>query len=103
MIIRTFTLATLLLAPLAEAKPRDLQGGDGARRGPPQVAFDACANQAEDSACSFTGRRDETVRGSCVAPRHEQPEQEGSLVCVPEGGPPHLRHQRGSSAGGAQR
>ena len=93
MIIRTLCIAVLLLAPLAEAKPRDLQGREGARRGPPQEAFDACANQSEDSACSFTGRREETVQGSCVVPRAPA-EQADLLVCAPEGGPPHLRHQR---------
>ena len=92
MIIRTLTIASLLLAPLAEAK--NLQGREGARRGPPQEAFDACANQSEDSTCSFTGRREETVQGTCKAPRHRSAEQVDSLVCAPEAEPPHLRHQR---------
>lgn len=82
--IKTIThcaLALFLTAsftiPLADAQPG--QGGQGGGRGgPPEEAFEACADKADGDACSFSGRRGD-VEGSCVIPRNE----EETLVCAP--------------------
>lgn len=45
---------------------------------PPPEAIKACAQLSEGEACSFAGRGDDVVSGSClISPRQE------SLVCVP--------------------
>jgi hypothetical protein len=49
-----------------------------ARRGPPPEAVDACSNAQEGAGCSFIGRRDDTVSGTCEFMRDD-------FVCVPEG------------------
>ncbi|NEX20177.1 hypothetical protein G3480_07590 [Thiorhodococcus mannitoliphagus] len=86
-----FTLC--LTAPFAQAES-DSQVGR--RHGPPPEAFDACADQAENAACQFTGRRGDTVEGTCITPRRS----DDGLVCAPEGGPPHQHAQgRDRSAG----
>ncbi len=59
----------------------------GQRRGPPPEAIDACDGQAEDASCRFAGRRGDDVEGTCISP----PGYEDTLVCAPEGGPPHHR------------
>jgi hypothetical protein len=75
------TCALCMAAPFAQAQP-DSQGGR--RHGPPPEAIDACTDQAENAACEFTGRRGETVEGTCISP----PGGDNELVCAPEGGPP---------------
>lgn len=61
----------------------------GRPHGPPPEAVEACANLAEGDACSFSGRRGE-VEGTCIVP----PQDEETLACAPEGGPPHDRGRR---------
>ena len=73
-------------APLAHARP-DAQRGH--RHGPPPEAFEACEGQEENAACSFPGFRGEDVEGICIFP--PDAEDEETLVCAPEGGPPHQR------------
>ncbi|MEM9401230.1 MAG: hypothetical protein AAGA44_01945 [Pseudomonadota bacterium] len=81
---------SLMLMGIACAEPDDTDENTGEkRRGPPDVAFEACASAVEGDPCSFEGRRGEAVKGSCT-PRGEHP-----LVCVPEGGPPKHRLERG--------
>src|SRR5262245_42774625 len=70
-------LAAALVATSSHAN--DQHGPRNGHRGPPQVAIDACASLSEGDACSFTGRNDETVDGTCFAP----PDHE--LACKPEG------------------
>lgn len=53
-------------------------GGDQQHRRPPPEALDACQGKASGAACSFTGRRDETVSGTCFAPQSDLP-----LACRP--------------------
>ena len=48
-----------------------------ARRGPPPEALEACTNAQEGVSCSFIGRRDEAVTGTCEFKRDD-------LVCAPE-------------------
>ncbi len=57
---------------------QDDRGDRGERRGPPQVALDACDSAQDGGACGFEGRRGESLSGTCES-IHE------TLVCVPEG------------------
>lgn len=68
-------------APLTSAQP-DERGG---RRPPPppQEAIDACEGKQANASCSFTGRRDDVVEGTCISPPGVD-----TLACAPEGGPP---------------
>lgn len=75
--------ASMIYASLSYAQP----GGHGRPQGPPPEAIEACADLSEGDACSFTGRRDDEVKGTCIVlPRGDE-----GLVCAPEGGPPHER------------
>lgn len=48
----------------------------GHRRGPPEQALQACADQAANSQCTFEGRRGQNVEGMCIARRNGE-----GLVC----------------------
>ena len=76
-------LTCLLYTSLSCAAPNDR----GRPQGPPPEAIDACANLSEGDSCSFTGRRDDTVEGTCMRP----PEGGDELACAPEGGAPEER------------
>lgn len=78
----TVALFFLVLASLATMACAQPNRGEG-RRGPPPEAIEACAGKSADDPCSFTGRRDDTIEGTCFAP-HDVDE----LACAPEGGPP---------------
>lgn len=52
------------------------------RRQPPQAAINACLNLAENSSCSFVGRNQSTVTGTCTIPPNSS-----QLACKPAGGP----------------
>ena len=57
-----------------------------ARHGPPPEALEACTDAQEGAGCSFIGRRDDSLSGTCEFMRDD-------FVCVPEGhrrrgGPP---------------
>ncbi|MEQ9462653.1 MAG: hypothetical protein RJQ10_03245 [Haliea sp.] len=73
-------LGATVMAQVACAQPG---GGQGARRGPPPEAYEACADLAAGDSCTMTGRRGDTLEGSCIVPS----EDESSVVCAPEGGP----------------
>lgn len=80
--------AFLMMASCANAQPGgDRSGSDdrGQRRGPPPEALSACQNLSVGAACSFTGRRNESVSGQCVITPDEQ------MACKPEGRPPRSR------------
>jgi hypothetical protein len=79
-VTQLFLLATYLSSTIASAEPEQ---ESGKRRGPPPEAIEACADQAEGAACTFSGRRGD-VSGSCIVP----PNDEETLACAPEGGPP---------------
>ncbi|WP_414981672.1 hypothetical protein [Congregibacter sp.] len=64
----------------------------GKRRGPPPEAIEACANQSEGQACSFTGRRGD-MTGVCFAP----PKEDAVLACAPGGRPPGHRERENDS------
>ena len=67
----TVVLAAYLTSTIANAQP-DQQSGK--RRGPPPVAFEVCADQAEGAACSFSGHHGD-VTGSCIVPQREGDEK----------------------------
>lgn len=75
---------SMTAASLSYAAP----GGDRGRpQGPPPEAIQACASLSEGAACSFTGRRDDVINGTCMT----LPNGEEGLACAPEGGPPGER------------
>lgn len=75
----------LMIVPLiqvitATAFAADDDRSQGKRRhGPPPEAIEACSALTAGDACSFTGRNDEELAGTCFAP------QDRDLVCKPEG------------------
>lgn len=77
----------MLMALMVVVLVTPVWAGDDNRRGrpkqPPAEALEACSAQIEGDACSFVGRREETVSGVCLVVPEEQ------LACVPEG------HRRG--------
>ena len=77
---RAILVGICLFTQVATAQPG---GGSGERRGPPPEAYEACDDLAIGSSCEMTGRRGDTLQGTCMASR----EDEDTLVCAPEGGP----------------
>jgi hypothetical protein len=70
--------------------------GRGRRRGPPPEAIAACNGKASGAACTFTGRRGETLAGTCFAPRQRAASGTGAAA----GGPPlACRPARGARGG----
>jgi len=57
--------------------------GSGAPHRPPPQAIEACSNKASGASCSFVGREDKTLSGTCFAP----PEGNHPLACRPVHGP----------------
>lgn len=85
--VKFVTLAVVLAAPLAVfASPER-----GERPGPPPEAIEACASAEEGDACSFEGRNDDIVEGTCMP----GPVPELPLACRPAGGAPPPRGSRG--------
>ena len=82
-LFNTLFFASMVFASLSWAAP-----GDRDRpQGPPPEAIEACADLAEGNACSFTGRRNDEITGTCMVSR----KTDKGLVCAPEGGPPRER------------
>lgn len=77
-IASAFALILMTAAPQTYAQS-DRRGPPG---GAPEEAITACSNLSEGDACSFEGRRNDTVEGSCMITPDE------ALACAPEGGPP---------------
>lgn len=79
----TTTLFLLLYtaAPTSSARPDP--GGGMRPHMPPPEAVDACEGKQADAECSFTGRRNDIVVGTCITPPGLD-----ELACAPEGGPP---------------
>ncbi|MFW2403926.1 MAG: hypothetical protein ACN4GT_04095 [Gammaproteobacteria bacterium] len=86
-------LAMLALVGATAAYAESNDSGYGqqrqARRGPPPQALEACEALIEGDACSFTGRNDEVLNGTCFSPR------EDILACRPEGHEGRGRHGNG--------
>lgn len=77
-----YLIAALLGLTLGSAASLSFAQPPGGRGGPPPEATEACANLSEGDACSFEGRRGETLEGECFMP----PRGEEVLACKPEGG-----------------
>ena len=99
----------------ASAQPNDSQGGgqgntvmDGRGgsdmgpgggqhpHGPPPQAIDACKDKSSGASCSFVGRENQTVSGSCFAP----PGENHPLACRPDRGAKGAGGQGGKESGG---
>lgn len=63
-------------------------GDRGRPQGPPPEAIEACADLSKGDDCSFTGRRKDEVKGTCIVMPDDDDE---GLACAPEGGPPRER------------
>lgn len=84
------TSALVCLAMLAStAFAADDEGQKRMKRMPPEVAFEACSAAVEGDACSFQGRNDHTLTGTCINPPVE--ELAGTLVCRPDNMPERRR------------
>ncbi len=64
-----------------QGPPEDGQGPPQDGQGPPAEATAACAAQSAGDACSFETPRGDRLEGSCES-------IQGTLACVPAGGPP---------------
>ena len=71
-------LATTLLTGTAFAQDDTDNKRKMDRRGPPEVALQACASSVQGDPCSFEGRRDNIVEGTCEAP------DDKPLACRPD-------------------
>lgn len=76
----TVLLVTTLLTVTAYAQDDADNERKKGHRGPPEAALEACASSVQGDPCSFEGRRDEMVEGTCEAP------DDKPLACRPEGG-----------------
>lgn len=81
-------LASVLLFGGAHAGEEKDENSRGERRGPPEVALEACATSVQGDPCSFEGRRGDALEGTCEAP------DDKPLACRPAGGPPKEELQR---------
>lgn len=84
------------------------QEGGGHHRGPPPEAFAACQGKASGAVCSFTGRQNEKLTGTCFVPPAGGPGgapskpaaggATGTLVCRPD----RMGHGMGGPGMGGQ-
>ena len=65
---------------LAQSQNNLPQPGQNLRQGPPPQALDACADQTQGSACSFSLPNGNQINGSCVTPPNTT-----ELACAPKG------------------
>lgn len=86
-------------------------GGGWHRHGPPPEAIAACKGKTAGADCSFTGRHDDTLTGTCFAPPvrqagppSDQPSMNSPSDKASDQGTPPLacRPARGRPGGGAQ-
>jgi hypothetical protein len=80
LVLTALGLSLVLSACASADRPAGDREGRG-RHGPPPEAVEACTSVSEGGSCSFTGRRGETLEGTCEIVRDEQ------LACVPENAP----------------
>lgn len=73
-------LATILITGTAFAQDDTDNRRKMDRRGPPEAALKACESSVQGDPCSFEGRRDEALEGTCEAP------EDKPLACRPKGG-----------------
>lgn len=87
--VRKYYISTLLALALGVSTSSAFAQPPGGRGGPPPEAIDACADLSDGDACTFEGRRGDSVIGVCFTPPREE-----ELACRPEGGPPNERGGR---------
>jgi hypothetical protein len=68
-------------------------GGGERHHGPPPEAVAACKDKTSGAACSFTGRQNEKLNGTCFSPPAREPGASGAggqaerpLACRPDRG-----------------
>lgn len=73
-------LAVFVAFPLFAQDATPPMGNADHPHGPPPEAVAACASKTVGSSCSFTGRRGESLTGTCEThrPHHPQAAQEGT-------------------------
>jgi hypothetical protein len=59
--MKKYLFVALLAANVAQADPHHWT--------PPKAAFDACAKSKQGDACSFTGKNNKKLDGTCQIPR----------------------------------
>lgn len=85
----TITILAFIFAAHANAGESDEERNKERKlRKAPPAALEACSSLVEGDPCSFTGRRDEEIQGSCFAP------PEKTLACRPDSPPPRLRREQ---------
>jgi hypothetical protein len=67
----------LVAALLSAGSFADTDDRHRGHRGPPPESFAACTALIEGDSCTFTGRRDDELTGTCRLP------QDDELACVP--------------------
>lgn len=91
-------MAGLLAMPFAanasDSSQQQQQRPQGMPPGPPPQAIAACNGLASNAACSFAGRNNETVSGTCASPPGNG---QGSLACRPS----HPPQGMGANGNGA--
>ena len=76
-----FVLLNALLASAALADDDGDRSQGGERRGPPEAALAACSAAVQGDPCSFQGRHEESLDGTCEAPEGKP------LACRPSDAP----------------
>jgi hypothetical protein len=79
------------LSAVTAAQPDNPQGEGQA--GTPAQAMDACKGRSSGASCSFVGRENQTLTGTCVAP----PGENHPLACRPDRA---AKGEGGQGAGG---
>ena len=90
--MKKYLFVALLAANVAQA--------DTHHWAPPQAAFDACAKSKQGDACSFTGKNNKKLDGTCQVPRAPaagsgSAAASAALVC-------HTNHHMHGGSGSAQ-
>ncbi len=81
------TTLVVFTAPAVFAADDDTRQGNR-RHGPPQEAIDACSALTAGDTCTFVGRDEEELTGTCFAPEGKE------LACKPEGSDERMGKQR---------
>lgn len=79
-----------ILAAVANSSMANEGNNNRGHRGPPPEAIEACSNASVDQACQFTGRRGETLSGTCFSVGENDSQ---GLACKPTNGGPSGRDQ----------
>lgn len=81
-------MTALLFSSAAYAQSDEDSEPRKERRGPPEVAIEACSSAVQGDPCSFEDREGDAIDGTCEAP------DDKPLACRPEGKPPKRELKR---------